>query len=137
MAMHGNNYYLKGIFSSGLQVEVAEHLMSRLPELSASSGVNLYTVFELFPTKRILSVPNNATAYTRGSRVNVLLAGAWTDKDANKLDAVRSATAEFSRIIVESEKAIPKSVNTGYGNYGEPQESSWGNSRYSYISPSV
>ena len=105
-------------------MKVAETLMSRLPELSASSGVNLYTVFEMFPTKRILSVPNNATAYTRGSRINILLAGSWTDKDANKLDAVRSATAEFSRIIVESEKSIPELVNTGYGNYGELQESS-------------
>jgi hypothetical protein len=122
MAMHGNNYYLKGIFSSGLRVEVAENLMSRLPKLSVSSGVNLYTVFEMFPTKRILSVPNNATAYIRGSRVNVLLAGAWSDKDANKLDAVRSATAEFSRIIVESEKAIPELANTGYGNYGEDRK---------------
>src|SRR5579863_6827781 len=101
MAHPGNNYYLKGIFSTGLQVEAAESIVSRLPELSATSGINLYTVFEMFPTKKILTVPNNATAHIRGSRINVLLAGAWTDKDPSKLDAVRSATAEFSRIIVQ------------------------------------
>ena len=105
-------------------MEVAENLMSRLPELSASSGVNLYAVFEMFPMKKMSSVPNNATAYIRGSRINVLLAGAWTDKAANKLAAVRSATAEFGRIIVESEKSIPELVNSGYGNYGERDESS-------------
>ena len=119
MAHPGNNYYLKGIFSTGLQVEAAESIVSRLPELSATSGINLYTVFEMFPTKKILTVPNNATAHIRGSRINVGVMASWPDKDANKLDAARSATAELSRIIIEGEKIIPESENTGYGNYCE------------------
>jgi hypothetical protein len=125
MATPGNNYYMKGVFTSGPQVEVAENLVSRLPELSARSGINLYIAFELFPTKKLLSVPNHATPHIRGSRVNVLLGGIWTDKDPNKLDAVRSVTAELARIIIQGEKIIPESVNTGYGNYGERQEGSW------------
>ena len=45
--------------------------------------------------------------------------GSWPDKDANKLDAARRATAELTRIVIQGEKIIPKSENTGYGNYGE------------------
>ena len=103
-------------------MEVAEALVSRLPEISAKSGVNVTIVFELISTKKILSVPNNATAHIRGPRVSVLLLALWTDKDANKIDAARSAAAELSRIIVQGEKIIPESVNTGYGNYSKRQE---------------
>ena len=100
-------------------MEVAEKLVSRHPELLKSSGLNLTTVFELIPTNKVLAVPNNATAYIRGSRINVGVIASWPDKDASKLDAVRSATAELGRIIIEGEKNIPESENTGYGNYGE------------------
>jgi hypothetical protein len=112
---------LKGVFSSGPQVEVAENLVARLPEISATSGVNVSVLFELISTRKVVSVPNNATAHIRGPRVNVLLLAQWTDKDANKLDAARSATAELSRIIKQGEKVIPEFINTGYGNYGEQQ----------------
>lgn len=73
---HGGNYYTKGIFSSGPQVDVAEILVSRLPELSKTSGATLTVAFELFPTKKVLSVPTDATAHIRGPQVNVLLLGA-------------------------------------------------------------
>jgi hypothetical protein len=102
-------------------VEVAENLVSRLPEISATSGVNVTVVFELISTRKLLSVPNNATAHIRGPRVSVLLLAQWTDKDANKLDAARRATAELSRIIIQGEKIIPESINTGYGNYSKRQ----------------
>jgi len=100
-------------------VGVAEKLVSRHPELSKNSGLNLVTVFELIPTNKVVAVPNNATAHIRGSRVNVAIFASWPDRDANKLDAARSATAELSRIVIEGEKIIPDSENTGYGNYGE------------------
>jgi hypothetical protein len=116
---HGNNYYMKGVFSSGPRVDIAENLASRLPEISARNGVQLVAVFELISTKKVVSVPNNATAHIRGSRVNVLLMATWTDKDTNKLDAARSGTSELSRIIIQGEKVIPESANTGYANYSE------------------
>jgi len=100
-------------------VEVAEKLVSRLREISARSGVNVTILFELFSTRKVLSVPNDATAHIRGSRASVLLLALWTDKDATKLDAARNATAELSRIIIEGEKIIPESINIGYGNYSK------------------
>jgi len=115
----GSNFYIKGIFSSGPQVGVAEKLVSRHPELSKNSGLNLITLFELIPTNKVLTVPNNATAHIRGPRVNVAVMASWpgTDKDANKLEAARSAAAELSRIVIDGETIIPESENTGYGNY--------------------
>jgi hypothetical protein len=100
-------------------VEVAEKLLARHPELAKTSGVNLITLFELIPTKNVLAVPNNATAHIRGSRVNVGIMASWPDRDANKLEAARRATAELGRIVIEGEKSIPESENTGYGNYGK------------------
>lgn len=103
-------------------MEVVEKLASRLPEISAKSGVNVTVLFELFSTRKVLSVPNDATAHIRGPRVSILLLASWTDKDATKLDAARNATAELSRIVIEGEKIIPESINIGYGNYSKLQE---------------
>jgi hypothetical protein len=66
-SVHGKNYYMKGVFSSGPQLEVADKLVSRLPQLSCRKRrANLTVVYELIPTKKILSVPNHATAHIRG-----------------------------------------------------------------------
>jgi hypothetical protein len=100
-------------------VKVAEKLMSRHAELAKNSGLKLITVFELIPTNKVLAVPNYATAHIRGPRVNVGVMASWPDKDANKPEAARRATDELARIVIEGEKIIPKSENTGYGNYGE------------------
>lgn len=42
-----------------------------------------------------------------------------SDKDTNKLSAVRSALSDLARIIVQRERIIPESLNIGYGNYSE------------------
>jgi hypothetical protein len=110
---------MKGVFASGPEVDVVQKLVSRIPELSKQSGVNLSVLFELVPTNKILSVPNHATAHIRGSRINVLIFAAWDDKATDKLDAVRSAAIELRDIIIQGERVIPKSQNTGYGNYGK------------------
>jgi len=120
---------MKGVFSSGPQAEVADKLVSRLPQISAESGVNLTVLHELIPTKKILSIPNHATAHIRGGRINVLVVAAWENKDTIVLDTVRKATNELGQILVQGEKIIPESLNVGYGNYnGEEIVSVEGNS---------
>jgi hypothetical protein len=100
-------------------MEVAEKLLSRQPELSKNSGLNVTTVFELISTNKVTAVPNSATAHIRGPRVNIGIMASWTGNDANKVDVARSVTSELTRIIIEGEKIIPESENTGYGNFGE------------------
>ncbi|KAH9965223.1 FAD-binding domain-containing protein [Russula dissimulans] len=116
---HGKNYYVKGVFSSGIQLDVAEKLASRIPELTKGRYVSLTVVHEFLPTKKILSVPSDATAHIRGPRANILLLAGWPGdgKDTDKLDVVRSATTELRQIIIQGERDIPESRNTGYGNY--------------------
>jgi hypothetical protein len=121
---HGKNYYVKGVFSSGIQLDVAEKLASRIPELTKGRYVSLTVVHEFLPTKKILSVPSDATAHIRGPRANILLLAGWPgdSEDTDKLDVVRSATTELRQIIIQGERDIPESRNTGYGNYGERRE---------------
>lgn len=114
---HGKNYYMKGVFSSGPQAEVADKIVSRLPQVSAENGVNLTVVYELISMKKILSIPNHATAHIRGGRINVLVIAGWDNKDTITLDTVRKATNELGQILIQGEKIIPESLNVGYGNY--------------------
>lgn len=113
----GRNYYMNGVFSSGPQLDAAKNLVSRLPSLSKESNANFTVAYELLPNKRILSVPNNATAHNRGPRFNVLVLATWGDEDPNKLDVLRNATSELGRIVIQGEKALTERHNTGYGNY--------------------
>ena len=120
---HGKNYYMNGVFSSGPKADVARTLVSRLPEISKESSANFTVVYELLPKEKTLSVPINATAHVRVPHFNVLVISTWNDKDTpNKVDVLRSATAELARIVLQGEKVITDQLNTGYGNYSEQQE---------------
>jgi len=114
---HGNNYYMKGVFSSGPQADVAKNLVSRLPELSKESSANITVVYELLPKEKTLSVPRNATAHIRVPLFNVLLIATWNDKDTNKVDVLRRATNELASIVIQGEKVITEQLSIGYGNY--------------------
>jgi len=92
--------------------------VSRLPEISKESSANFTVVYELLPREKTLSVPINATAHVRVPHFNVLVISTWNDKDTpNKVDVLRSATAELARIVLQGEKVITDQLNTGYGNY--------------------
>lgn len=113
---------MSGVFSGGPQVDAAKNLVSRLPSLSKESNANFTIAYELLPKEKTLTVPNNATAHTRGPLFNVLVLATWGDKDPNKLDVLRNASSELGRIVIQGEKVITEHHNTGYGNYSELQE---------------
>ena len=107
--------------------------MSRIPQLRVESGANLVVAYELISTKKIISIPNDATAYIRASRINVLIISDWENKDADMLDKVRKATSELSQIIVKGEKIIPESLNVGYGNYSKHRMGGMGKTVLKYF----
>lgn len=111
-----------GVFSSGPQLDAAKNLVSRLPSLSKESNANFTVAYEMLPNKKTLTVPNSATAHTRGPLFNVLVLATWGDDDPNKLDVLRNATSELGRIVTQGEKVITERHNSGYGNYSELQE---------------
>ena len=110
---------MKGVFTSAPHPDVTEKLVSRVPQLCAETGVQLFVMHELIPTNKALSIPNNATAHIRGARINVLISSIWDSKDPDILDAVRNAANELAGIVVQGEKVIPESLNVGYGNYSK------------------
>ncbi|KAI0260712.1 FAD-binding domain-containing protein [Gloeopeniophorella convolvens] len=114
---HGRNYYMKGVFASEPRADVIDNLVTRIPELATKTGLALTVIYEMISTKKVLSVPAGATAHIRGPRINVLIFATWTDTDSNKLDTVRGAANELGRILLQGERTIPESLNTGYGNY--------------------
>jgi FAD/FMN-containing dehydrogenase len=113
----GKNYYMTGAFSSGPQPDATKNLVSRLPNLAKESNAKFTIAYELLPREKTLTVPNSATAHTRIPLFNVLVLGTWEDKDPNKLDILRNATAELRRIVLQGEKVITEDHNAGYGNY--------------------
>ena len=110
---------MKGVFTSAPHPDVTEKLVSRIPQLCAETGVQLFVMHELIPTNKMVSIPNNATAHIRGARINVLISSIWDSKDPDILDAVRNAANELAGIVVQGEKVIPESLNVGYGNYSK------------------
>ncbi|KAI0052753.1 FAD-binding domain-containing protein [Auriscalpium vulgare] len=112
---HGRNYYMKGIYTSGPSVPVSEELLQRVAALSAAHGITLFLAFEFFPTGKILTIPNDATAHIRGARVSTLIFSAWDDGD--KLPAVRASANELMDVILKGETKLSERENTGYGNY--------------------
>ncbi|KAI0066973.1 hypothetical protein BV25DRAFT_1795862, partial [Artomyces pyxidatus] len=115
--IHGNNYFMKGIFTSGPQQGVPQELLARIRHLSAKHDLGLVTFFEYLPTRKVLSVPNSATAHIRGSRVSTLVVCTWAHSATDRLPTVRKAVNELVEIIRSSEKRLPADTNTGYGNY--------------------
>lgn len=113
---------MNGVLSSGPQLDAAKNLVSRLPNLLKESNTNFTVVYELVSKEKVLTVPNNATAHTRGPLHNVLMLGTWEDKDPNKLDVLRNVVSELGRIVLQGEQVITEDHNSGYGNYSELQE---------------
>jgi hypothetical protein len=113
---------MSGVFSSGPQPDTAKKLVSRLPSLSKESNAQFTVMYELLPKEKALTVPINATAHARPPLFNVLLFGTWEDKDPNKHDVLRNATAELGRIVIQGEKVITEHHDSGYGNYSKLRE---------------
>lgn len=111
---------MKGIFASEPRLDVFNNLAAHIPELASKYGLHLMVLYEMVSTKKVLSVPAEATSHIRGHRISVLIFATWSDADPNKLDVVREAAKEVGRIILQGENVIPEALNTGYGNYSAP-----------------
>lgn len=119
--MHGKNYYLKGVFTSGPDPTHAHALFDRVMALSAAHTISISLVFEYLPLTKVLAVPTDATAHVRGKRVSTVAFVSWEEGGRERLGDVRAATAEIVAMILEAEREVFRKVdaetNTGYGNY--------------------
>ena len=120
--MHGKNYYLKGVFTTGPIPSHAPALFNRLMEICDTQKLNITLMFEYIPIQKVLSIPNDATAHIRGKRVSAVAFCTWDEGGKERLDEVRAAARELVDMILEAEKEINEidvNTNTGYGNYSK------------------
>jgi len=115
----GSNYYLKSVFQSGPQPDVAKSVFKRVCELNAAPGNEIEHIylFEYTSFRNLLKVPVDATAYLRTSRSTTVSILKWARKSPDIQDAAKRAASELANIVTETEAQVSgESGNSGYGN---------------------
>ncbi|ETW78593.1 hypothetical protein HETIRDRAFT_419847 [Heterobasidion irregulare TC 32-1] len=113
----GSNYYMKSVFVSGPQPDVAEDILSHLDTLTEKHKLRVIFIYEFFPVNKVLSVPTEATAYVRRPRLSTMVLVRWDNDGSDKLADVRLAATELTNLALSAENKVPPAENTGYGNY--------------------
>jgi hypothetical protein len=121
MFTHGNNYYLKSVFQSGPRPEVTKSVSKKLSELNAAPGNELehFYVFDYFPHRKLLTVPEGATAFLRTPRGMTGSAMKWARNTPSAEEAARRAAHELTKIVGEVEAQVSGADNSGYGNFSQ------------------
>lgn len=114
MAAPGQNVYMKGAFQpSSFPRTAFMQAYERVMQLSESSEHIAVLLMEYFPLHKVNSVPDDATAFRRGLRPNVLAVVYWKDDTPEKSRYARDAAHSISGIIAEASTVEAM----GYGNY--------------------
>ena len=91
----------------------------KLIGLTPDDQRSLSVIFELHPSAKIRSVPNDATAFNnRGPQHNVLTLCSWKGDTPEDFNATRQAVNALTDIITSFEIDPRKSKTKIYGNYG-------------------
>ncbi|KAI0249113.1 hypothetical protein BJV78DRAFT_1378298 [Lactifluus subvellereus] len=118
---HGSGYYLKSVYQPGPQVELAKSAFKRLSELNAAPGneIQHFLMFEYIPLRKVLSVPQNATAHLRTGCNLVACALKWTNNTPGIGQAARLAAHELTNIFTAADSQVSDARKLGYGNLRE------------------
>lgn len=112
---------MKSVNQSGPQPEVPRRVFDKLSELNGAPGneVQHFYIFDYFPLRTVLSVPEDATAYPRSNRTMTGAVLKWA-KDLNSpsvKEAAKHAVHELVDIVAEAETQVSGESNLGYGNF--------------------
>lgn len=99
------------------KVEVIKKALLHIVELKTEEH-DFLMIFEFYPRKKMLSVPNGTSAFYRRDASNVVIVATWNNHTAENLAIARRKTKDLMEIIVAAEKDELGLANTGYGNYG-------------------
>ncbi|KAI0298263.1 hypothetical protein BC826DRAFT_1090741 [Russula brevipes] len=119
MFTHGYNYYMKSVFQSGPRPEVTKNVFKKLSELNAAPGNELehFYIFDYVPHRKLLTVPEGATAFLRTPRGMTGSAMKWARNTPSTEEAARRAAHELTKIVGEVEAQVSGADNSGYGNF--------------------
>ena len=112
----GQNAYMKGCFAPAdtFPLALLPRVFQRVVELSAPEAYNFILLLEYFPLGRVNAVPDDATAYRRGLRLNVLCLIFAKEDGEDGFNYSRDAAHELTGMITGTDGR-----NLGYGNYSE------------------
>ena len=118
---HGSNYYLKSVNQSGPRPDVSRRLFDKVSELNAAPGneVQHFYVFEYFPHRTVLNLPEDATAFPRSHRTMTGTAIKWAKNSPSVEESVKRAVHELTNIVAEAETQVSGKSNIGYGNFSQ------------------
>jgi hypothetical protein len=118
---HGSNYYMKSVNQSGPRPDVSRRLYDKVFGLNAATGdgVNHYCLFEYFPHRTLLNLPEDATAFLRSHRTMVGVAAKWAKNSPSVEEAVKRGVHELTDIVAEAETQVSGEGNIGYGNFSQ------------------
>ncbi|RPD66712.1 FAD-binding domain-containing protein [Lentinus tigrinus ALCF2SS1-7] len=106
----GQNAYMKGCFMpDSFPRTLLPRVFERVVELSAPEAYTVILLLEYFPLARVNAVPNDATAYRRGLRPNVLCL-VFAKEDSQE-------ASKYSRDVAHELTSMMDAENVGYGNY--------------------
>jgi hypothetical protein len=121
MFVHGSNYYLKSVFQSEPRTDVVKSVFERMRELSAAPGneIQHYYMFEYTPSRVLLTIPEDATAFLRTRCLMTGCAFKWSRESPSLEDAARRAARELTSIVTEADTQMSGENNSGYGNFSQ------------------
>ncbi|EMD40453.1 hypothetical protein CERSUDRAFT_80123 [Gelatoporia subvermispora B] len=115
LAVHGRNNYEKGTYHSpnfdlpGRAARTYE-LVKRFHEMGK---FETFIACELFPMGKVNSVPNDATAFRRGRRTNVITNLTWDDDEPGKYALAKESASQ----LIATMGDVNPAEAVGYGNY--------------------
>ncbi|KDQ54384.1 hypothetical protein JAAARDRAFT_60767 [Jaapia argillacea MUCL 33604] len=113
---HGINYYINGAYHHGPDLELATKFFARFTELSANPDFQMNLIFEYISLDKITSVPNDATAFVRGERGNILISTNWKEDSPERSKLGKEMVHELVNLI-HGHTGYRKKEEVGYGNY--------------------
>ncbi|KAL5487870.1 hypothetical protein ACEPAI_5978 [Sanghuangporus weigelae] len=115
---HGRNYYFQGVVQDHYSAAAAKKsAFERVCEVS-SKDVSVVLGIELYPLRKVNSIPKDATAFNlRGAESNIFSLAAWDDDSHEAALRGKEAAHAVTQSISISEEKPEVSNLTAYGNY--------------------
>lgn len=114
---HNNWAYMTTVAQRKPSYTSAKQLLDKVAKV-ASESVNIQpmVVFETFSLKKVLAVPNEATAFDRRRVRLATFIMRWTQETAGNLEFARKSVVEMKEILKANQPSDWNDI--GYGNTG-------------------
>ena len=117
MLAHGQGRLIKGLVQSKPELSSTRAVLDRLVSLN-SSEIQPVVILELYPLKKIQSIPDGTCAFQRPKFNIGIVSVNWKNNTPENLALAQSIGRELASIITTGQQKYIGHVEQGYGNYG-------------------